>query len=322
MDLAGKFVGSKFWLAQFVNKTIMPFSSFRINQSARLGSDWATLTSKVSTKEDKVVAARSLGGFFSEMVTFRTVSATIAVVLASIASLISGREDDEEDREKLFDMTIKNATTSSIIDIVSFLPYMDDIFQAGIATSLDVVQDMLEVEDADKFPFYDPKDKSWLEGLGMLGITAQRTADLIDLIDVAYTRDYKDDFGRTKYITEEDADILKKFVLINILSSVGLASPEIKTMTRRTLANVKRRSTTNESGIKQERGSGSRGGGGGGRAKTMNKSDLKRYFPEQYNELYGEGSATYEIEQEVKAFEKEQREMKKKIKDQVYGGKD
>ena len=60
-------------------------------------------------------------------------------------------------------------------------------------------------------------------------------------------------------------------------------------------------------------------GGGGGRAKTMNKSDLKRYFPEQYNELYGEGSATYEIEQEVKAFEKEQRELKKKIKDQVYG---
>jgi len=66
----------------------------------------------------------------------------------------------------------------------------------------------------------------------------------------------------------------------------------------------------------------SSGGGGGSRAKTMNKSDLKRYYPEQYNELYGEGSATYEIEQEVKAFEKEQRELKKSIKDQVYGGKD
>ena len=59
--------------------------------------------------------------------------------------------------------------------------------------------------------------------------------------------------------------------------------------------------------------------GGGGRAKTINKSDLKKYFPDQYNELYGEGSATYEIEQEIKAFEKEQRELKKSIKDQVYG---
>lgn len=63
-------------------------------------------------------------------------------------------------------------------------------------------------------------------------------------------------------------------------------------------------------------------GGGGGRAKTINKADLKKYYPDQYNELYGEGSATYEIEQEIKAFEKEQRELKKSIKDQVYGGKD
>jgi predicted GNAT family acetyltransferase len=63
-------------------------------------------------------------------------------------------------------------------------------------------------------------------------------------------------------------------------------------------------------------------GGGGGRAKTMSKTDLKRYNPELYNELYGEGSATYEIEQEIKAFEKEQRELKKRIKDQMYGGKD
>jgi hypothetical protein len=63
-------------------------------------------------------------------------------------------------------------------------------------------------------------------------------------------------------------------------------------------------------------------GGGGGRAKTMSKTDLKRYNPELYNELYGEGSATYEIEQEIKAFEKEQGELKKSIKDQMYGGKD
>lgn len=321
MDLAGKFVGSKNALAQFVNKTIMPFSSFRINQSARLGSDWAALTSKISTKEDKVIAARSLGGFFVELATFRAVSATISVVLASLAALISGKEDDEEDREKLFDTIIKGATTSSIIDIVSFLPYMDGIFQAGISKSLDVAQDMLEVEDADKFPFYNPREKSVLEGLGMLGIAGQRATELIELIDVAYTRDYKDDFGRTKYISEEDSNILKNFVLINILSSVGIASPEIKTMTRRTLANVKRRSTTNESGIKQKRGSGSRSSGSS-RAKQMNKADLKRYNRELYDQMYGPDSPGYEIEQEVKAFEKQQREIEREMKDRVFGVKD
>jgi hypothetical protein len=322
MDLAGKFIGSKNALAQFVNKTMMPFSSFRINQSARLGSDWSTLTSKVSTKEDKVTAARSLGGFFVELASFRAVSATISVVLASLAALISGKEDDEKDREKLFDTIIKGSTTSTIIDIVSFLPYMDGLFQSGISKGLDVVQDMLEVEDADKFPFYDPRDKSVLEGLGMLGIAGQRADDFIHLIDVAYTRDYKDDFGRTKYISEEDSDILKNFVMLNILSSVGIASPEIKTMTRRTLANVKRRSTTNESGIKGKKvssGSGRSSRGRAGRANLMNKSDMKKYFPELNKQLE---SATGGVDDQIKKIEKQQRDLKKSIKDQVYGGKD
>jgi len=57
-------------------------------------------------------------------------------------------------------------------------------------------------------------------------------------------------------------------------------------------------------------------GGGGGRAKTINKADLKKYFPELSKQIE---SATGEVEQEVKAFEKEQREFKKSIKDQVYG---
>lgn len=58
-------------------------------------------------------------------------------------------------------------------------------------------------------------------------------------------------------------------------------------------------------------------GGGGGRAKTINKADLKKYFPELSKQIE---SATGEVEQEIKAFEKEQREYKKRIKDQVYGG--
>jgi len=61
-------------------------------------------------------------------------------------------------------------------------------------------------------------------------------------------------------------------------------------------------------------------GGGGSRAKTMNKTDLKKYNRELYDQMYGKGSATYEIEQEIKAFEKEQREFKKDIKDRVFGG--
>jgi hypothetical protein len=62
------------------------------------------------------------------------------------------------------------------------------------------------------------------------------------------------------------------------------------------------------------------GRGGSSRGGGMNKTDMKKYNPELYNQMYGPGSAAYEIEQEVKAFEKEQREFKKKMKDQIYGG--
>ena len=69
----------------------------------------------------------------------------------------------------------------------------------------------------------------------------------------------------------------------------------------------------NEPTKKKSSGGSSRGGG-------MNKTDMKKFNPELYNKMYGPGSAMYEVEQEVKAFEKEQREFKKKMKGQVYGG--
>jgi hypothetical protein len=61
-------------------------------------------------------------------------------------------------------------------------------------------------------------------------------------------------------------------------------------------------------------------GGGSSRGGGMNKTDMKKYNPELYDKMYGPGSATYEVEQEVKAFEKEQREFKKKMKEELYGG--
>jgi len=62
-------------------------------------------------------------------------------------------------------------------------------------------------------------------------------------------------------------------------------------------------------------------GGGSGAPKTINKTDMKKYFPDMYNELYGPGSATYEIDQEIKALEKQQRKMEEQIKKEIYGGR-
>ena len=60
----------------------------------------------------------------------------------------------------------------------------------------------------------------------------------------------------------------------------------------------------------------------GAKPKQMNKADLKRYNRELYDQMHGPDSPGYEIEQQVKAFEKQQREIEREMKDRVFGVKD
>lgn len=190
-----------------------------------------------------------------------------------------------------------------------------------------VFVDPLPVEQAAKFG---GREKA-LSAIGMyipqFVIFADRYADFMGGInEVAAIYDKVESKGVESLTQDEGTKILALNTIINasqILLNVfgGTSLPEynnIKTYMKKLKEEAGVADVYKGEAPAKKKSSGG-GGGGGGRAKTMNKSDLKRYFPEQYNELYGEGSATYEIEQEVKAFEKEQREMKKKIKDQVYG---
>ena len=47
------------------------------------------------------------------------------------------------------------------------------------------------------------------------------------------------------------------------------------------------------------------------KTKGMSKRDMKMYFPEMYEDLYGEGGALYDIEQDKKEMRQELREMEK-----------
>jgi hypothetical protein len=307
MDLAGKFISSKNAANQLINKLLLPFASFRINQSARLGSDWATLTSKVSTKEDKVIAARSLGGFFSELVTFRAVSIGVASLLGSTAMFIAGRRDDEEDREKKRATIAKGATTSTIVDTFSLLPALDPIFQSGVALGLDVVQDFFRVSEKNRIPFYDAKEKDIYEQAGTLGISAGKVEQFIKLSSLAYTGQYTDEYsGKTKYIKSKDADALKLFVVPFLLSNLGMVpgAPEIGTMTRLLIRDIKKDSSTTPGGYK---------------AEEMTMEDMKKYFPEQYEELYGKGSPYREAQEAKKEADKEKNKEEEELKEAMYG---
>ena len=307
MDLAGKFIASKNPANQLINKLLLPFASFRINQSARLGADWATLTSKVSTKEDKAIAARSLGGFFSELVAFRAVSIGVSTLLGSISLSIAGKRDDEEDRERKRSTIMKGIITSTIVDTFSLLPALDPIFQSGVAFGLDVVQDFFKVSEKNRIPFYDAKEKDFIEQAGTLGISMGKAKQFFELVSLAYTGQYTDEYsGKTKYIKSRDANSLKLFVVPFLLSHLGVlpGAPEIGTMTRIIMKDVKKDSSTTPGGYK---------------ADEMTMEDMKKYFPEEYENQYGEGSPY----REAKELEKEANEEKKKeedeLKEAMYG---
>jgi hypothetical protein len=307
MDLAGKFISSKNPANQLINKLLLPFASFRINQSARLGSDWATLTSKVSTKEDKAIAARSLGGFFSELVTFRAVSIGVTTLLGSMALSIAGKRDDEEDRERKRSTVMKGATTSTIVDSFSLLPALDPIFQSGVAFGLDVVQDFFKVSEKNRIPFYDAKEKDFIEQAGTLGISMGKAKQFFDLVSLAYTGQYTDEYsGKTKYIKSRDANSLKLFVLPFLLSHLGVlpGAPEIGSMTRIIMKDVKKDSSTTPGGYK---------------ADEMTMEDMKKYFPEEYENQYGEGSPYREAKELEKEANEEKKNEEDELKEAMYG---
>jgi hypothetical protein len=50
----------------------------------------------------------------------------------------------------------------------------------------------------------------------------------------------------------------------------------------------------------------------------MSKEDMKKYFPDLYNSLYGPGGSMYEIELIKKEMRKEKEKIKKQMKDELY----
>jgi hypothetical protein len=52
--------------------------------------------------------------------------------------------------------------------------------------------------------------------------------------------------------------------------------------------------------------------------KKMSKEDMKTYFPNMYNDLYGPGGSLYDIELIKKEIRKEKEKLRKEIKDDMY----
>jgi hypothetical protein len=232
VDLAGKLFSSKEPSKQLFLKMIMPFASFRMNQSARLGSDLAVLTDKTATSEDKKIAAKSLGGFAVEMATFKMISAYSAILLGSIAKWAMGQDEDDEEKEKRVNNVLKGQVTSSFNDIVSPLPLLDKAFQKG---GNFLSESVFDIPKESIFSIYDVPKQEYIQSLGLLGITADRASQLYEISDLSISGEYTDDFGNKKQISEQNREALSYMIAPAILSNFGLAPVEANSIVRNSI---------------------------------------------------------------------------------------
>ena len=247
-DLAGKIFASKDAKTQAFVKGIMPFASFRMNQSARLGADLATLTSKTATKEDKKIAAKSLSGYAVEAVTFRLVGIGITTLLGAAVRKAMDRDETEEEKKKRLSNLLKGARTGTITDLLSPLPLADKFFQMGASPFLD------KIEKETKLPvsIYGASNQDILQSAGLFGIAAERLNQTIDVAKLAATGKYTDDFGKEKSISDKNRRALGMFVAPAILSNFGLAPSEVNTAVRYAIKDAKAKSKTYEDILKQQ----------------------------------------------------------------------
>jgi hypothetical protein len=263
--LAGDLFTNESSASKIFIKMLMPFSSFRMNQSARLGSDLTTLEYwNTSTKEDKIIALKSIAGYTAEAATYRALQIGAALLFNSIASSIMGKDNEKEDK-KTKENLYKGAAQGVFVDTFSPIPLADPFTQDALAYSAEELQDIMDIPEKDKVKLFESKEQSALKMLGTYGIPITKAKEIYDLGKLAYTREYKDKYGNKKKISEKDAENLKVFIgpLIGV-TVVGAFSPDVSAITRKAIKS----SQTKKTGISKE--------------------ELKKKNPEAYKRIYGD----------------------------------
>ena len=227
-DMAGKLFQNQEVFAKFIVKTVFSFASFRMNAASRLGADLTTLNDKTSTKEDRIIALRSIAAIGPELAMFKLVSIALSVLLGSFTKFISGDDEDEDELKKRIKLASKASLSSAPNDIFSPLPILDPFMQKYLAApALDKIEELTNLPVS----IYDtPNNSGMFSDLGVLGIAGERILKIIELGKLAATGKYTDDYGNENTISEEKRKNLIPFVPLSILSSVGLLPQEGNTI--------------------------------------------------------------------------------------------
>jgi hypothetical protein len=254
-DLQGSFFNSKDPFKQVVGKIMMPFATFRMNQTIRMMSDIATLKNKMSTIEDRKSAFRSLVGYGSEMAVFRLLSGAATYYTGSLTKALMGQDETEEEKDKRINSAIKAQVTGTIPDIFSPIPTAaaDYAVTKGADKLIDLFQNYaLGMEEQDRKHLYVNDKMDMLKSLGIFGITIEKASDLLELRELISTGHFKDEYGRDKYISQPDKEALRSMGVLSFLSNSHILPADGNNMSKNAIKYAKKNASTKEGGKSEE----------------------------------------------------------------------
>ena len=102
-NISDPLLAGELWLSEktfnrFITRLLMPFTSFIWNQRARSMNDLLTLTSNLSSKEEKLKAGFSLTALPIELAVFQAIGMAGRYAIEKITDFIFGEEDDDEEK--------------------------------------------------------------------------------------------------------------------------------------------------------------------------------------------------------------------------------
>jgi ribosomal protein S18 acetylase RimI-like enzyme len=264
--LGGEFLTSEEGMKRMAKKILFPFSSFGLNQKARLNSDLINIGSKTTSAEDRKIAVKSAFATIAEMVAYRAISVGIGYGFYKAAeAIITGAigdddDDDEENNKKWFLSATKFPVKSMINDLISPIQMTDKYVTMGTDYLLSLTtgdtkselddlvkqenemrllkdQEKMDAKQEEKFR-EEQKTKSLYQvgskfddnaGLGMVSIASDLYNKIYDDYVLATTGEFQDDYKGNitiKKIRPIEQELMKNTLYFSGLFAVGLLPKE------------------------------------------------------------------------------------------------
>ena len=283
--MAGKIFSSQDSTKKIMRKIFLPFASFSLNQKSRMVSDIKVLgINSGASKQDKMIALRSLASLPFEMALYQSMSLAIRLGYLAIAKGIIGAvaDDDDEEKERLLGMEIskelKNATKyplrSLITDFLSPAPVLDNLVVGGANALLRQSEDKEMIDDAvdkknlmlnisgkekmdddekEKFIKKFKKDHEYQlfndeqKSWGTIGIGIDLYTEIMDNAKTAYTGKYTQDYmgnESERFLLPKDQDNIKNAVIFETLFALGILPRDVNTISKNIIKLSKKNSLT------------------------------------------------------------------------------